>query len=101
VAYQVALQRIEALRVPLRRSRLAVVFSRADLTDEPATDVAAWARDDLGLGNLVRSARLHFGEACFFHTAAVLADGVMHESIPALLRWLLAGDGIVPPGGPR
>jgi hypothetical protein len=100
VAYQVALQRIQALRVPLRRSRLAVVFSRADLTDEPAADVAAWARVDLGLGNLVRSARLHFGEARFFHTAAVLSDGVMHESIPALLRWLLAGDGIEPPEGP-
>ena len=100
VAYQVALQRIEALRVPLRRSRLAVVFSRADLTDEPAADVAAWAQDELGLGNLIRSARLHVGEACFFHTAAVLADGVMHESIPALLRWLLAGDGIDPPEEP-
>jgi hypothetical protein len=100
VAYQVALQRIEALRVPLRRSRLAVVFSRADLTDQPAPDIAAWAQDDLGLGNLVRSARLHFGEACFFHTAAVLADGVMHPSIPALLRWLLAGDGIAPPIAP-
>lgn len=100
VAYQVALQQIEALEVPLRRSRLAVVFSRADLTDEPAADVAAWAQDELGLGNLVRSARLHFGQACFFHTAAVLAGEVMHESIPALLRWLLAGDGIDPPGAP-
>ena len=76
------------------------MFSRADLTDQPAPDIAAWAQDDLGLGNLVRSARLHFGEACFFHTAAVMADGVMHPSIPALLRWLLAGDGIDPPVAP-
>ncbi|MDX6344477.1 MAG: hypothetical protein QOH87_4615 [Trebonia sp.] len=98
VAYQLALQQIEAMSVPVGKSRLAVVFSRADLTDDLPGDVAAWACDELGLGNLVRSARLNFQEACFFHTAAVLADGVMHESIPALLRWVLGGDGIDFPG---
>ena len=93
-AYQIALQEIEAMGVVPRKSRLAVVFSRADLTDDPPGDVAAWAQDELGLGNLVRSARLNFREACFFHTAAVLADGVMHESIPVLLRWMLGADGL-------
>ena len=93
-AYQLAVHEIEAMGVPLRKSRLAVVFSRADLTDERPGDVADWARDELGLGNLVRSARLNFQEARFFHTAAVLSDGVMHESIPALLRWVLGTDGI-------
>jgi hypothetical protein len=97
-AYQIALQEIEAMGVSLRRSRLAVVFSRADLTDDSPGDVAAWACDELGLGNLVRSAWLNFHEACFFHTAAVLADGVMHESIPALLRWVLGADGPHLPG---
>jgi hypothetical protein len=100
MAYQLAQQEIEARGVPLRKSRLAVVFSRADLTDDVTGDVATWARDELGLGNLVRSARLNFREVCFFHTAAVLADGVMHESIPALLRWVLAADGIDVPGEP-
>jgi Double-GTPase 2 len=100
VAYALAHQEIEARGVPLRKSRLAVVFSRADLTDDVTGDVATWARDQLGLGNLVRSVRLNFGEACFFHTAAVLADGVMHESIPALLRWVLAADGIDLPREP-
>lgn len=92
-AYQIALQEIGAMRVPLRKSRLAVVFSRADLTDDPPGDVAGWACDELGLGNLVRSARLNFHEARFFHTAAVLTDGGMHESIPALLRWVLSAEG--------
>lgn len=93
LAYQQTYQEIEAMGVQLRKSRLAVVFSRADLIDEPAGDVASWACDELGLGNLVRSARLNFREACFFHTAAVMTDGIMHESIPALMRWVLARNG--------
>jgi hypothetical protein len=93
LAYQQTYQEIEAMGVQLRKARLAVVFSRADLIDEPAGDVASWARDELGLGNLVRSARLNFREACFFHTAAVMTDGIMHESIPALMRWVLARNG--------
>lgn len=84
--------------VRLAKARLAVVFSRADLIDEADDDVAAWAADKLGLGNLVRSVRLNFKEACFFHTAAVLVDGAMHRSIPALMRWVLARDGIDLPG---
>ena len=92
-AYQIALQEIGAMRVPLRKSRLAVVFSRADLTADPPDDVATWAAEELGLGNLVRSARLSFHKAGFFHTAAVLTDGVMHPSIPALLRWVLGAGG--------
>ncbi len=83
--------------VRLSKARLAVVFSRADLIDAPDDDVAAWASDELGLGNLVRSARLNFKEACFFRTAAVMADGVMHESVPALLRWVLARDDFAVP----
>jgi len=100
LAYQQAHQEIEAMGVRLKKARLAVAFSRADLIDGPGDDVAAWATDDLGLGNLVRSVRLHFGEARFFHTAAVMTDGVMHASVPALLRWVLARNGIDPPGDP-
>jgi len=100
LAYQQAHQEIEAMGVRLRKARLAVVFSRADLIGVPGDDVAAWATDELGLGNLVRSVRLNFREADFFHTAAVLADGVMHPSIPALIRWVLGRNGIDPPGDP-
>ncbi len=77
--------------VQLRKVRLAVVFSRADLIDAPGTDIAEWASDVLGLGNLVRSARLNFRETRFFFTAAVMTGEVMHESIPALMRWVLDG----------
>jgi hypothetical protein len=98
LAYQQAHQEIEAMGVQLSRTRLAVVFSRADLIEVPDEDVAAWAGEELGLGNLVRSARLNFREACFFRTAAVMADGVMHESIPALMRWVLTHSGLTSPG---
>jgi hypothetical protein len=98
LAYQQAHQEIEAMGVQLRKARLAVVFSRADLIDVPGGDVAAWAQDELGLGNLVRSARLTFKEARFFHTAAVMAEGVMHKSVPALMRWVLARNGVDLPG---
>ena len=60
--------------------------------------MATWATEELGLGNLVRSARLNFKEACFFHTAAVLTDGVMHPSVPALIRWVLTRNGVNLPG---
>jgi len=99
LAYQQAHQEIESMGMRLRKARLAVVFSRADLIDTRTEDVAIWARDELGLGNLVRSARLNFGEACFFHTAAVMTGGVLDESIPALLRWVLARNGIDLPEG--
>jgi Double-GTPase 2 len=99
LAYQQTHQEIEAMGVPLRKARLAVVFSRADLIGTPEGDAAEWARCELGLGNLIRSAQHSFKETCFFHTAAVMkADGDMDESIAALMRWVLAGDGVALPG---
>ncbi len=100
LAYQQASQEIEAMGVQLRKVRLAIVFSRADLLDAPDTDIAGWASDVLGLGNLVRSARLNFKETRFFFTAAVMTGEVMHESVPALMRWVLAGHGINLTEGP-
>lgn len=94
LAYQQAHEEIEAMGVRLSKARLAVVFSRADLIDAPGDDVATWATNDLGLGNLARSARLNFREAGFFHTAAIMTDGVMHESIPALIRWVNGRNGV-------
>ena len=97
LAYQQAHLEIEAMGARLRSARLAIVFSRADLIDAPGTDIATWATDTLGLGNLVRSAQLNFKEAAFFFTAAVMAGDVVHESISTLLRWVLGGHGIDPP----
>ena len=100
LAYQQTYQQIEAMGVRLRAARLAVVFSRADLTGVPGGDVARWASDELGLGNLVRSVRQNFREACFVNTAAVMGtDGVMHPSVPALMRWMLAHDRVTLPKG--
>jgi hypothetical protein len=97
LAYQQAHLEIEAMGARLRSARLAIVFSRADLIDAPDADIATWATDTLGLGNLVRSAQLNFKEAAFFFTAAVMAGDVIHESISTLLRWVLRGHGIDPP----
>jgi hypothetical protein len=100
LAYQQTHQQIEAMGVQLRKARLAVVFSRADLIGTPATgDVADWARSELGLGNLVRSTTQNFKEAHYFRTAAVMdSGGLVHESIGALMRWVLARDGVELPG---
>ena len=100
LAYQQTYQQIEAMGVRLRTARLAVVFSRADLTGMPEGDVAGWASGELGLGNLVRSVRQNFREASFVNTAAVMAeDGAVHPSVAALMRWMLARDRVKLPKG--
>lgn len=99
LAYQLTHQQIEAMGVRLRAARLAVVFSRADLTGVPEGDVAEWASRELGLGNMVRSVRKNFRESCFVNTAAVMEDGVLHPSVPALMRWMLARDRVRLPKG--
>jgi Double-GTPase 2 len=100
LAYQQTHQEIERMGVRLKKVRLAVVFSRADLINPPDGDVATWAHDELGLGNLIRSTRRNFKETRFFHTAAVLLpDGAVHESVAALMRWVFVHDGVSLPGG--
>jgi hypothetical protein len=96
LAYQQTHQQMEAMGVRLKKSRLAVVFSRADLLDDlDGGSVIDWVEDVLGLGNLVRSIRLQFGEAEFFRTASVLdTDGTLHPSVLELARWIVARDGI-------
>jgi len=62
--------------------------------------VAEWASGELGLGNMVRSVRQNFRETCFVNTAAVMGtDGVMHPSVPALMRWVLARERLKLPRG--
>lgn len=100
LAYQQTHQQIEAMGVHLRQVRLAVVFSRGDLVDPPDGEVAAWACHELGLGNLIRSTRLNFKETRFFVTAATMRpDGMIDESVPTLMRWLMADSGVTLPGG--
>jgi hypothetical protein len=95
LAYQQTHQEIEAMGVQLRKVRLAVVFSRADLIDMSGGEVSEWARRELGLGNLIRSAAQNFKETGYFRTAAVAdTDGLMHESIAALMRWVMSREGV-------
>ena len=97
--YHRVYQQIEAMHVPLSEARLGVVFSHADLMPTSGGDVAEWACRELGLSNLVRSARQNFQEVQFFRTAAVAAkDGTVDASIAGLLRWVLAGSGLGLPG---
>jgi hypothetical protein len=99
LAYQQTHQQIEAMGVQLRKARLAVVFSRADLIGSPGGDVTEWARSELGLGNLVRSTTQNFKEAHYFRTAAVMGpDGLVDASIAVLMRWVLAREGVELPG---
>ena len=99
LAYQQTHQQIEAMGVRLKKARLAVVFSRADLIGTADSDPAGWARKELGLGNLVRSTTQNFKEVRYFRTAAVMdLDGHMHKSIATLLRWVLAREGVELPG---
>jgi len=95
LAYQQTHQEIEAMGVPLRKARLAVVFSRADLIGMPGGEVSEWARRELGLGNLIRSAAQNFKETGYFRTAAITdAEGLMHESIAELMRWVMSREGV-------
>lgn len=104
LAYQQTHQQMEAMGIRLSRARLAVVFSRADMlaaTPGSGEDIERWAREALGLGNLVRSVRHQFGEIRFFHTAAVIGeDGAVHPSVGELAGWLLARDRIALPQPP-
>ena len=83
----------------LKKARLAVVFSRADVLDDfSGQSIDDWATDVLGLGNIVRSAKLEFGETGFFRTASVIStSGEVHPSVADLARWLVSGDGITWP----
>ena len=95
LAYQQTHQEIEAMGVQLRKVRLAVVFSRADLIDMPGGEVSEWARRELGLGNLIRSAAANFKETGYFRTAAVAdTNGFMHESVANLMRWVMSREGL-------
>jgi hypothetical protein len=100
LAYETTTQEMEAKGQRLKKARLAVVFSRADLLDAPPEQpVEVWAEQTLGLGNLVRSVRTQFGEVGFFRTASVLTShDELHPSLVGLTRWLLNDDGFTLPG---
>jgi hypothetical protein len=97
--YAVATDQMRDLRVPLRRSRLAVAISKTDLVEHTSLyqgrqDSQAWVRqwldERLGLGNLVRLMDAEFGEVRFFFTAALTrAPRQADRSIHPVLTWSL------------
>jgi hypothetical protein len=97
--YALATDQMRDLRVPLRKSRLAVAISKTDLVGHTSVyqerhDGQKWVRDwldvRLGLGNLVRTMDAEFGEVRFFFTAAVTrAPRQADLSIHPVLSWSL------------
>lgn len=98
--YTQTAERIRELGGDLRRSRLAVVFSRADLLGAAGGEsLEEWATH-LGLTALLRVARMDFKKVRLFRTAAIVHEGRVDPSIPPLLRWMLATpepDAVQPP----
>jgi hypothetical protein len=101
--FQQVVQNVEEMRVDLKRVRLGVAVSKADmLTAEqlPAPGPGSPAIEqwlvEMDLEHVVRSMRHVFGEVRFFHTAAKLADSAVPATVVDLLDWALAGSG--PPG---
>jgi hypothetical protein len=106
IAYGEVVSRLRDSGVPAQRQKLAVVISKADLLRNagislPAAGseaIASWL-EDLGLHNIVMSARRDFAEVRYFtvasqDTAATSAD---HPFAP--LRWLLTAHGVRLPAG--
>jgi hypothetical protein len=89
--YGKAIKQIKAMGLDSRETRLAVVFTHGNLVNSPDRKVVRWARRELGLGDLVRSARRDFKESHFF-----CADAEAQAHSANLLRWLLAAEGVTP-----
>jgi hypothetical protein len=89
----------EALRqAEIAASSLTLEHNR--LISAPDGDVAEWAVNEFGLANLVRSVRIQFSEkSVFMCTAAVMEGTGIHPSVAALLRWMLAEEGVTLPAG--
>jgi hypothetical protein len=95
-AYERDRRLIEATGVPAGEARLAIVFTESALPDASSGRLARWARRELGLGDLVRSARRDFKECRFFAAAQPAHEEASRAPAASLMRWLLAPDGIAP-----
>ncbi len=82
--------------VRLNKTRLAIVFTHADLlSDSQPRTTDQWVAE---LGNLIRTARHDFAEVALFRTASVLDDTrTMHPSIANLTAWLLSNERVTLP----
>lgn len=100
--YQQTADRITEMGRQRAARRLAIVFSRADLTGtafgpgaSTGEDVRKWAEDDLGLAGLIRGAESDFRDVALFHTAPF--GGGATTVLSDLVHWLMRAEGIAPP----
>ena len=98
--FQQVVQNVEEMRVDLKRVRLGVAVSKADMlaaeqlpAPGPGSAAVGQWLDEMGLDHVVRSMRHGFGEVRFFHTSAMLTDSAVPVSVVDLLDWVLAGSG--------
>jgi Double-GTPase 2 len=100
IAYGEVMSRLRDSGVPAASQRLAVVISKADLLrgigmalPSSSDAIAEWLKD-IGLHNLVMSARREFAEVRYFTVASqqVVADRANDPGVP--LRWLLTVHGV-------
>lgn len=102
---------IERMGVKTAKARLAVAVSKHDLLSNlsaqsgvgtSSVEIEAWLRDDLGLGNMLRSMHHNFRSVEFRFTAAVRhADDRVDSSVIDLMSWLFERERLVltPPAG--
>ena len=103
LAYQRTLRQLEEKwEVRLRQARLAVVISRGDLLSRPEDeDAEEWAVRELGLGNLIRSARHQFADVRVFMVGSVIdRNSRVDPSVETFAEWALAGAGWPDSSGP-
>ena len=101
LVFQQSAQTILRMGARLRRARLAVAISKADLIGhagilEGREDSSEWAEqwltNVLGQGNLIRAMRNEFAEVRFFFSAATIgADGQVDQSIAPVVSWCMGG----------
>jgi hypothetical protein len=107
IAYNEVVSRLRDSGVKAAEQRLAIVVSKADLLIaggiEPPEDSAAIADwlTEMGVHNLVLSARREFAEVRYFTVASLAATQASPAHDPgAPLRWLLASLGVRLPAEP-
>jgi hypothetical protein len=99
--FQQVVNTAEEMGVDLKRVRLAVAVSKADVLireglPAPAQDSASieqWL-EEMDLDDLVRSMRHYFGAVLFFHTSAMLTGNAHPAGVGDLIDWCLAGTGL-------
>jgi len=95
-AYQRTGRQLAKDGAKLSKARLAVVISRADLLDWPGgRDPEEWAISELGLGNLIRSARARFGGGVKVFLTGSVPDGFgqLDPSVVTFAEWVLGPAG--------